>query len=863
MALDQTRLSSTQPGWFQINGMRTVLLDVQHGVHNLRRILYAGLGEAEVDMMFDIGQWMGRVIARNVLSRHDAQPDEKTFRAAVDAYTRVGVGNLRVEELAWEKGWAVVTCPDTFEGWAYAQNDDVQPESKCDYSRGVLVSLMSEIHRAAGADPDKLDIKDIHCVETICLGRGDSECRFVIGISADLEAAGLTIPQPKPTVQSQLEEMLSMAQRRAVLLEVGREVALRLMAALDPDELMAQVVQLVKDYFGYYHVNVYQLDPETDFLNTVEGTDEVGRIMKESGYRIAVGQGLVGQVAQTGRPMLVADVSQELQWLPNSLLPETRSELAVPLRLGDEILGVLDVQSKQVDGVAKEDVSLLEGLGGQIAVAIQNARLFELERRRRLEATTLQKVSRSLNLSLDLDEILGIILEQLQKVVSFDSAAVLLRDENVLRPVVGIGFSDKKTGIHRDFTAGISMECDLLLYEIVREKKPLVLFDARQDERFRPTKEMASVRGWIGAPLIVQDRVLGVLTVSSRQPGAYDKEITQTVLAFASQAATALQNATLFAELEIHRAKLEDQVAERTRELREFRAFAETAPDAILLSDLAETIQYANPAFYTLFGYSAASNEALGLPVSQLIRKDEWAEIVEKIKGALEMTGSHRGDMVLVRRDGSTFPAGVITFLVRDDEGMPAARARIIRDLTDERRIQQERALLREDLITTQERLIEELSTPIIPVTDDILVVPLIGSIDNPRAQRIIEALLKGIEDYQTRIVILDITGVPQVDSDVANYLMQAALSARLLGTEAVLVGITPQVARAFVDLDVDLTGIVTRSNLQGGIEYALGRMGLHITKKLSKMESLRRMLEAQVGARSRQPQPEDKCLME
>jgi hypothetical protein len=97
MALDQTKLSSTQPGWFQINGMRTVLLDVQHGVHNLRRILYARLGEAEVDMMFDIGQWMGRVIARNVLSRHDAQPDEKTFRAAVDAYTRVGVGNLRVE----------------------------------------------------------------------------------------------------------------------------------------------------------------------------------------------------------------------------------------------------------------------------------------------------------------------------------------------------------------------------------------------------------------------------------------------------------------------------------------------------------------------------------------------------------------------------------------------------------------------------------------------------------------------------------------------------------------------------------------------------------------------------------------------
>ena len=235
---------------------------------------------------------------------------------------------------------------------------------------------------------------------------------------------------------TQLQEMLATAERRAVQLEVAREVALRLMAALDPEELMAQVVQLVQDFFGFYHVNVYLMDAQAAFLNMAEGTGEAGRVMKENRRSLAVGQGLVGKVGQTGKPVLVADVSKEPQWLPNPLLPETCSELVVPLRLGDEILGALDVQSNVVNGLTEEDVALLEGLGAQIAVAVQNARLFESEHRQRLEATALQEISRALSLSLDLDQIMAMLLEQLQKVVSFDGAAVFLRDEDLWRWVV-------------------------------------------------------------------------------------------------------------------------------------------------------------------------------------------------------------------------------------------------------------------------------------------------------------------------------------------------------------------------------------------------------------------------------------------
>jgi PAS domain S-box-containing protein len=653
---------------------------------------------------------------------------------------------------------------------------------------------------------------------------------------------------------TQLQEMLATAERRALQLEVAREVALRLMAALDPDELMAQVVQLVQDFFGFYHVNVYLMDAQAAFLNMAEGTGEAGRIMKENRRRLAVGQGLVGKVGQTGKPVLVADVSKEPQWLPNPLLPETRSELVVPLRLGDEILGALDVQSDAVNGLTEDDVSLLEGLGAQIAVAVQNARLFESERRRRLEATALQEISRALSLSLDLDldRIMVMLLEQLQKVVSFDSAAIFLRDGDLWRWVVSFPSANEGVGVPQDSAAIFSVESAPLMQDIVETKEPIILLDAQADERFHPPGGAEGVRGWAGVPLVGQDSVVGIMTVASQQPGAYDNEAVQTLMAFASQAVIAFRNITLFSELEDHRTKLEEQVAERTRELRGFRAFAETAPDVILLSDLQQNVSYANPAFYTIFGYDAVSNEAVGLSITELAEEGAWAKIEKEVIAALKAAGSHRGNMTLVRRDGSTFLADVITFPVRDSDDTPTARAYLIRDITVEQRFQQEQDRLREDLISAQQRLIEELSIPIIPVTDDVLVVPLIGSIGYARAQRIIEALLKGIEDCQAQIVILDITGVPQVDSEVANHLMQAALAARLLGTESMLVGITPQVAQAFVDLDIDLSGIVTRSDLQSGIEYALSRMGLHITKKPSKMEQLRKMLEAQA-----EPQPE------
>jgi rsbT co-antagonist protein RsbR len=109
---------------------------------------------------------------------------------------------------------------------------------------------------------------------------------------------------------------------------------------------------------------------------------------------------------------------------------------------------------------------------------------------------------------------------------------------------------------------------------------------------------------------------------------------------------------------------------------------------------------------------------------------------------------------------------------------------------------------------------------------------PLVGAIDSTRAARIMEDLLTGITKYQAEIVIIDITGVPVVDTSVANHLVQTIKAASLLGAKCVVVGISSEVAQSLINLGVDLSGVVTRSNLQAGVWYAMEMMGLEVVPK-------------------------------
>jgi rsbT co-antagonist protein RsbR len=128
--------------------------------------------------------------------------------------------------------------------------------------------------------------------------------------------------------------------------------------------------------------------------------------------------------------------------------------------------------------------------------------------------------------------------------------------------------------------------------------------------------------------------------------------------------------------------------------------------------------------------------------------------------------------------------------------------------------------------IESQQQTIRELSTPILPLYEGILVLPLVGAIDSFRAGQIMERLLTAIAERQADIIILDITGVPVIDTAVANYLLQTARAAQLIGAHVILVGIGPEIAQTMVQLGVDVSSIEVGSTLQSGIDLALRRMG-------------------------------------
>ena len=178
----------------------------------------------------------------------------------------------------------------------------------------------------------------------------------------------------------------------------GRQVALSTQLAqdiarsTDIDHLYAQVVERVNQAFDYYHTRLFRHNPLEQSVVLVAGSGEPGAKMLRQGYRVPLGTGLIGTAAATGQSILRSDLRQDPEWQPEPILPDARGELAVPIRLGDELLGVVDVQSDSAGTLDEEDQLLLEGLSGQIAMALESMRLRQQTEERLQELSNLQRL---------------------------------------------------------------------------------------------------------------------------------------------------------------------------------------------------------------------------------------------------------------------------------------------------------------------------------------------------------------------------------------------------------------------------------------------------------------------------------------
>ncbi|OQY30474.1 MAG: hypothetical protein B6I38_07430 [Anaerolineaceae bacterium 4572_5.1] len=202
---------------------------------------------------------------------------------------------------------------------------------------------------------------------------GDFDTKIVPRTEDEIGALARSFNVMSGRVQKLMEERI---QRRTYALEASAVVNRHISTVLDIDQLLENVVQQIQQVLGYYHVHIYLVDQKTEELVMREGSGDVGRQLKAKGHKLQPGQGIVGRVAQQGEPFLVENVDEIIGFYRNPLLPKTQAELAVPLRKGSVILGVLDMQSEQPDGFSQDDLMLMQSIADYVAVALENARLF-------------------------------------------------------------------------------------------------------------------------------------------------------------------------------------------------------------------------------------------------------------------------------------------------------------------------------------------------------------------------------------------------------------------------------------------------------------------------------------------------------
>lgn len=174
-----------------------------------------------------------------------------------------------------------------------------------------------------------------------------------------------------------LAELEQRVAARTQALQSSAEVSRYLSTILDTNQLVAEVAGLVQSAFNYYHVNIYLLDEPGRDLILAAATGEAGRMLLANHHRIPGGKGLVGRAAGSNSPVLAANVRLHPDWLPNTLLPETKAEMVVPIARGAEVLGVLDIQHDVIAGLGQGDEDLVQSIANQLAVALLNAQSFE------------------------------------------------------------------------------------------------------------------------------------------------------------------------------------------------------------------------------------------------------------------------------------------------------------------------------------------------------------------------------------------------------------------------------------------------------------------------------------------------------
>ena len=354
-----------------------------------------------------------------------------------------------------------------------------------------------------------------------------------------------------------LDESRSQIEKTQMAAEIARDIS----SALNLDELLLKAVNLIRDRFNFYHASIFLVEPMGKNAVLREATGEAGAQLKRTGHKLAVGsKSIVGYVSGNGESLVVNDVTKDATHLPNPMLPNTRAEATIPLKIGERILGVLDVQSTIPYSFSPSDINIFQTLADQLAIAVNNTELFAETQEHLSQHRLLHHITTSAASGTTLEEALTSAVEGLQVTLGGDRVAILLSDDERrnLSVTAWVGYSENTSDLVIPFGSGITGW-------VAAHRKPLRINDISQDTRY--IQVSPNTRSELALPLIYRNDILGVLNVESEQMGAYNENDEEMLGTLAGSLAAIIANARLVDQIrkQAERERLLHEISSKIR----------------------------------------------------------------------------------------------------------------------------------------------------------------------------------------------------------------------------------------------------------------------------------------------------------
>jgi len=330
---------------------------------------------------------------------------------------------------------------------------------------------------------------------------------------------------------------------RAKQLQTAAEIARDTTGTLDVNEFLAEAVNLIRDRFGFYHSSIFLMDPLGQNAILRESTGEAGEQLKHARHQLAVGsQSLVGQATKNRTPVVINDVTSDPNYYPNPFLPDTRSELVLPLTVGDQLLGVLDVQSTQINAFLAEDLEILQIVADQLAAAILSATLYTNSRKNFNRQQALQDITIQITASGTFEEFLMKTVEGLHTILPEARVTFYtLNQMNQLELQASAGYQDNK------YLPGLINLAEGIIGESASQRAPILIKDSVTEQHYLTINE--NTRSELAIPILYNDQLFGVLNLESETIAAFDENDREIFTVWSNNIGAALSNLQLLNQI--------------------------------------------------------------------------------------------------------------------------------------------------------------------------------------------------------------------------------------------------------------------------------------------------------------------------